>query len=113
MLPETKTRHSGPHAPDLQRGRLIYLGMGSNRGDRLANVRRAMEELGKVGVKVQTRVFILQNRARRLRTTGMVPELRRGSNDDVDADATLEGCQIRGAGAGVGRPGVNKGPETD
>jgi 2-amino-4-hydroxy-6-hydroxymethyldihydropteridine diphosphokinase len=44
---------AAPDPHDFRRGRLIYLGMGSNRGDRLANLRRAMEELGKVGVNVQ------------------------------------------------------------
>ena len=31
----------------------VYLSLGSNRGDRVANLRRATEELGKVGVEVQ------------------------------------------------------------
>jgi len=31
----------------------VYLSLGSNRGDRVANLRRATEELGKAGVSVQ------------------------------------------------------------
>lgn len=31
----------------------MYLSMGSNRGDRMANLRRAMGELGKVGVTIE------------------------------------------------------------
>src|SRR5579872_2319558 len=34
-------------------GKRVYLSLGSNRGDRVANLRRAMEELGNAGVKVQ------------------------------------------------------------
>ena len=34
-------------------GKQVYLSLGSNRGDRMANLQRAMEELGKAGVRVQ------------------------------------------------------------
>jgi 2-amino-4-hydroxy-6-hydroxymethyldihydropteridine diphosphokinase len=51
MLQTHPNSESVPH--DATRGKLIYLGMGSNRGDRLANLHRAMEELGKVGVSIQ------------------------------------------------------------
>lgn len=34
-------------------GKQVYLCLGSNRGDRVDNLRRAMEELGKAGVRVQ------------------------------------------------------------
>ncbi len=39
--------------PDLRAGKQVYLSLGSNRGDRVANLRRATEELAKVGVEVQ------------------------------------------------------------
>jgi 2-amino-4-hydroxy-6-hydroxymethyldihydropteridine diphosphokinase len=52
MLPETKPGTPAPR-PDLRAGKLVYLGMGSNRGDRVANLQRAMEELGNAGVHVQ------------------------------------------------------------
>jgi 2-amino-4-hydroxy-6-hydroxymethyldihydropteridine diphosphokinase len=52
MSPETQP--ATPPAPtDSRAGKQVYLSLGSNRGDRLANLRRAMAELGKVGVKVQ------------------------------------------------------------
>jgi len=38
---------------DLRTSKQVYLSLGSNRGDRVANLRRAQEELGKAGVKVQ------------------------------------------------------------
>jgi 2-amino-4-hydroxy-6-hydroxymethyldihydropteridine diphosphokinase len=34
-------------------GKQVYLSLGSNRGDRVANLHRAMEELGNAGVTVQ------------------------------------------------------------
>ena len=52
MLPET-TPPMPPVRPASRPGKQVYLALGSNRGDRLANLRRAMEELGKAGVKVQ------------------------------------------------------------
>ena len=39
--------------PDARAGKQVYLSLGSNRGDRAANLRRATEELGKPGVEVQ------------------------------------------------------------
>ncbi len=42
-----------PAHPDLGAGKHVYLSLGSTRGDRAANLRRAMEELGHAGVKVQ------------------------------------------------------------
>jgi 2-amino-4-hydroxy-6-hydroxymethyldihydropteridine diphosphokinase len=52
MLPETN-----PPIPQARSGspsmKQVYLSLGSNRGDRMANLRRAMEELGKAGVKVE------------------------------------------------------------
>jgi 2-amino-4-hydroxy-6-hydroxymethyldihydropteridine diphosphokinase len=38
---------------DLRAGKQIYLSLGSNRGDRIANLQRAMDELGKAGIRVQ------------------------------------------------------------
>ena len=52
MEPETKSADLSAR-PGLRAGKLIYLSLGSNRGDRLANLRRAMEELGKAGVNIQ------------------------------------------------------------
>ncbi len=52
MLPETNPAMP-PARPDSRASKQVYLSLGSNRGDRVANLRRAMEELGKAGVKVQ------------------------------------------------------------
>jgi 2-amino-4-hydroxy-6-hydroxymethyldihydropteridine diphosphokinase len=38
--------------PSPRPSKRVYLSLGSNRGDRVANLRRAFEELGKAGVKV-------------------------------------------------------------
>jgi 2-amino-4-hydroxy-6-hydroxymethyldihydropteridine diphosphokinase len=52
MLAETNP--PDPPAPPGSRAcKQVYLSLGSNRGDRVANFQRAMEELGKAGVKVQ------------------------------------------------------------
>ncbi len=45
--PQTPPARQGPRP-----GKQVYLSLGSNRGDRVANLRRALEELGKAGVKV-------------------------------------------------------------
>jgi 2-amino-4-hydroxy-6-hydroxymethyldihydropteridine diphosphokinase len=52
MLPEPNLPVP-PARPDLQARKQVYLSLGSNRGDRVANLRRAMVELGKAGVSVQ------------------------------------------------------------
>ena len=39
-------------AAPLHAAKCVYLSLGSNRGDRVANLRRAVEELGKAGVLV-------------------------------------------------------------
>jgi len=52
MSPETNPPIP-PALPGLRPGKQLYLSLGSNRGDRVANLRRAMEELDKVGIKVQ------------------------------------------------------------
>ena len=39
--------------PSSGKNKQVYLSLGSNRGDRVANLRRAMEELNKAGVRVQ------------------------------------------------------------
>jgi len=51
MLPETNPAMPVDR-PDLRASKQVYLSLGSNRGDRVANLRRAMAELDKVGVKV-------------------------------------------------------------
>jgi 2-amino-4-hydroxy-6-hydroxymethyldihydropteridine diphosphokinase len=108
MLPETNPK-TAPARPDLQRGKLIYLGMGSNRGDRVANLRRAMEELRKVGVKVQ--------RASSFYKTEPVDFGPQAwfLNCAVEATTTLMPMQLLKAVKSVEwalgrRPGVNKGP---
>jgi 2-amino-4-hydroxy-6-hydroxymethyldihydropteridine diphosphokinase len=108
MLSETKP-DTAPARPDLQRGKLIYLGMGSNRGDRLANLRRAMDELGKVGVKVQ--------RASSFYKTEPVDFGPQAwfLNCAVEVTTTLMPMQLLKAVKSVERtlgrrPGVNKGP---
>ena len=52
MLPEMNPPMPTAH-PDSRPSKQVYLALGSNRGDRVANLRRAIEELGKAGVKVQ------------------------------------------------------------
>jgi 2-amino-4-hydroxy-6-hydroxymethyldihydropteridine diphosphokinase len=52
MLPEANSA-APPARSQLRASKQIYLSLGTNRGDRVANLRRAMEELGKAGVKVQ------------------------------------------------------------
>jgi len=51
MLPESN-RGMSPARADLRVRKQVYLALGSNRGDRVENLRRAMEELDRVGVKV-------------------------------------------------------------
>jgi len=52
MPPESNPAESTPRL-DPRAGKQVYLSLGSNRGDRVANLRRATEELGKAGVEVQ------------------------------------------------------------
>jgi 2-amino-4-hydroxy-6-hydroxymethyldihydropteridine diphosphokinase len=52
MLPETKPAMLTVRT-SLRPSKRVYLSLGSNRGDRLANLRRAMEELDTAGVKVE------------------------------------------------------------
>jgi len=52
MSPEANPAASTDRA-DPRVGKQVYLSLGSNRGDRVANLRRATEELGKVRVNVQ------------------------------------------------------------
>jgi 2-amino-4-hydroxy-6-hydroxymethyldihydropteridine diphosphokinase len=108
MLPETKP-DTAPPRPDLRAGKLIYLGMGSNRGDRLANLRRAMEELGKVGVKVQRVSSIYKTEP-----VDFAPQAW-FLNCAVEATTTLMPMQLLKAVKSVERamgrrPGVDKGP---
>lgn len=42
-----------PQIAALHAGKLVYLSLGSNRGDRVANLKRAIEELGKAEVKIE------------------------------------------------------------
>lgn len=107
-MPETKP-DTAPPRPDLRAGKLIYLGMGSNRGDRLANLRRAMEELGKVGVKVQRVSSIYKTEP-----VDFAPQAW-FLNCAVEATTTLMPMQLLKAVKSVERamgrrPGVDKGP---
>ena len=52
MLPETNPPDP-PTPPESRAGKQVYLSLGSNRGDRVTNLHRAVEELGKAGVKIQ------------------------------------------------------------
>ena len=108
MSPEAKP-DTVPTRPDLRSGRLIYLGMGSNRGDRLSNLRRAMEELSKVGVKVQRASSFY-----RTEPVDFGPQAW-FLNCAVEATTTLMPMQLLKAVKAVEwtlgrRPGVNKGP---
>jgi len=51
MLAETNPAIP-PARPDSRASKQVYLSLGSNRGDRVANLRRALEELDKAGVRV-------------------------------------------------------------
>ena len=52
MSLDRETASSAPlPAPEVSKR--VFLSLGSNHGDRAANLRRALEELGKVGVKVE------------------------------------------------------------
>ena len=108
MIPESKTDKPLERLI-LQRGKQVYLGMGSNRGDRLANLRRATEELGKVGVQVQ--------RASSFYKTEPVDFGPQAwfLNCAVEATTMLMPMQLLKAVKSVERtlgrrPGVNKGP---
>ena len=52
MLPEANPDFTSAR-PDPRARKQVYLSLGSNRGDRIANLRRAMAELGQAGVTVQ------------------------------------------------------------
>ena len=83
--------------------------MGSNRGDRLANLRRAMEELCKVGVKVQRGSSFYKTEP-----VDFGPQAW-FLNCAVEVTTTLMPMQLLKAVKSVEwtlgrRPGVNKGP---
>ena len=108
MMPDSTSDATRAH-PQPRKGKQIYLGMGSNRGDRLANLRRAMEELGKVGVQVQ--------RASSFYKTEPVDFGPQAwfLNCAVEATTMLMPMQLLKAVKSVERtlgrrPGVNKGP---
>lgn len=108
MMPETKLGAALSN-PNLRGGKQVYLGMGSNRGDRLANLRRAMEELGRAGVKVQ-RVSSFY----RTEPVDFGPQAW-FINCAVEATTALMPMQLLKAVKSVERalgrrPGVNKGP---
>ena len=108
MLPETNPDPNFT-IPAERNGKRIYLGMGSNRGGRLANLERAMVELGKVGVHVQrTSSFY------RTEPVDFGPQAW-FLNCAVEATTALMPMQLLKAVKTVERtlgrrPGVNKGP---
>ncbi len=108
MFPETEPNRISSAAAK-QHGKRIYLGMGSNRGDRLSNLRRAMEELGKVGVHVERASSFY-----RTEPVDFGPQTW-FLNCAVEATTALLPMQLLKAAKSVERtlgrrPGVNKGP---
>jgi 2-amino-4-hydroxy-6-hydroxymethyldihydropteridine diphosphokinase len=87
----------------------VFLSLGSNRGDRLANFRRALEELGQAGIKVQ-RVSSFY----KTEPVGFGPQAW-FLNCAAEASTELMPLQllkaIKSVERALGRrPGVNKGP---
>ena len=108
MLPET-TPPMPPVRPASRPGKQVYLALGSNRGDRLANLRRAMEELGKAGVKVQRASSFYKTEPVDFRPQAWF------LNCAVEASTEFMPLQLLKAVKAVERalgrrPGVNKGP---
>ena len=108
MAPGTSsdTRPARPESPGRKQ---VYLSLGSNRGDRVANLRRAFEELDKAGVKVE--------RVSSFYKTEPVDFLPQAwfLNCAVEASTELMPLQLLGAVKSVERalgrrPGVSKGP---
>ena len=108
MLPETNPATAPPRTGSRP-GKQVYLSLGSNRGDRVANLRRAVEELGKSGVKVQ-RVSLYY----KTEPVGFGPQAW-FLNCAVEASTEFMPMQLLKAVKSVERalgrrPGVNKGP---
>jgi 2-amino-4-hydroxy-6-hydroxymethyldihydropteridine diphosphokinase len=110
MNPETSPTNLSVQ-PGARAGTLVYLSLGSNRGDRLANLRRAMEHLDKTGVSVQ--------RASSFYKTEPVDFAPQAwfLNCVVEALTPLMPMQllkaVKAAERAMGRrPGVRKGPRT-
>jgi len=108
MLPETNPNPNFTTSGE-RNGKRIYLGMGSNRGDRLSNLRRATEELEKVGVHVQRSSSFY-----RTEPVDFGPQAW-FLNCAVEATTLLMPMQLLKAVKSVERtlgrrPGVNKGP---
>ena len=105
-----ETRPDTPAAAaGLARHKRIYLSLGSNRGDRVANLRRAVEELSKAQVKVQ-RVSSLY----KTEPVGFDPQAW-FLNCAAEAFTALMPMQLLRAVKAVERalgrrPGVSKGP---
>jgi len=98
-----------PIAPGLRASKQVYLSLGSNRGDRLANLQRAMEELGKAGVKVQRASSFYKTEPVDFRPQAWF------LNCAVEAATAFMPMQLLKAVKSVERtlgrrPGVNKGP---
>lgn len=108
MLPDANSL-TPSRQPGVRSGKQVYLSLGSNRGDRVTNLHRAMEELGNTGVKVQ-----------RVSSFYKTEPLDFGPqawflNCAVEASTELMPMQLLGAVKSVERvlgrrPGVNKGP---
>ncbi len=108
MAPGTSS-DTRPARPESRGRKQVYLSLGSNRGDRLANLRRAFEELGKAGVRVE--------RVSSFYKTEPVDFLPQAwfLNCAVEASTELMPLQLLGAVKSVERalgrrPGVSKGP---
>ena len=109
-MPETNSA-TPPRGRDLQPGKQVYLSLGSNRGDRVANLHRAMEELGKAGVTV-ARVSSLY----KTEPVDFGPQAW-FLNCVVEASTRLMPMQLLRAVKAIERamgrrPGVSKGPRT-
>ena len=62
----------------------VYLSLGSNVGDRAANLKTAIEQLGSLGKVIGSLIF-LRNRAGRIHRSTLVSELRRRARHGKDA----------------------------
>lgn len=94
---------------DLRPGKRVYLSLGSNRGDRLANLQRALEELGHEGIQVERVSSYYQTEPMDFGPQAWF------LNCAVEASTTLMPMRLLHAVKSVERrlgrrPGVHKGP---
>ena len=100
MMPETESHPTPLRSTGARAGKQVYLSLGSNRGDRVANLRRAMEELGKSGVKVQRVSSFYKTEPVDFGPQAWFLNCAVEARNGIDADATSEGREIRGADSG-------------